>query len=140
MTDILTRLCLVGAAALFAAWLALRYRGCLARATDALAKVSRARLAAFLFFVAVATVCAQKPGGTNNPPQGASNGLAGAFDGRVEHVERVDSSDLPTCSMFYTFYMDRHPDPAPLFPNVAVSAEEGAHSLVGTIRLCRARR
>ena len=40
--------------------------------------------------------------------------------------------------MFYTFYMDRHPDPAPLFPNVAVSAEEGAHSLVGTIRLCRA--
>ena len=72
MTDILTRLCLVGAAVLFAAWLVLRYRGCFARATDAIAKVSRARLAAFLAFVAIATVCAQKPGGTNEPPQGAS--------------------------------------------------------------------
>ena len=53
MTDILTKLCLVGAAVLFAAWMALRCRGCVVRATDALAKVSRARLAAFLFFVAV---------------------------------------------------------------------------------------
>ena len=67
MTDILTRLCLICAAVLFAAWLALRYRGRIARATDALAKVSRARLAAFLFFVAVATVCAQKPGGGSSP-------------------------------------------------------------------------
>ena len=75
MTDILTRLCLVGAAVLFAAWLVLRYRGCFARATDALAKVSRARLAAFLAFVAIATVCAQKPGGTNEPPQGAGSPL-----------------------------------------------------------------
>ena len=81
MTNFLTKLCLVGAAVLFAAWFVLRYRGCFARATDALAKVSRARLAAFLFFVAIATVCAQKPGGTNEPPRGASVEL------RVESVK-----------------------------------------------------
>ena len=49
-----------------------------------------------------------KNGATNAPPQGASNGLAGAFDGRVE---RVDSSGLPTCSTRST-WIDT---PLPLF-------------------------
>ena len=79
--DFLTKLCILGAAVLFAAWLVLKNRGRIACATDALAKVSRARLAAFLAFVAIATVCAQKPGGTNAPLRGASAEL------RVESVE-----------------------------------------------------
>ena len=88
MRGFLTEFALFGAAALFAVWLALRYRGRIALAADALAKVSRARLAAFLFFVAVATVCAQKPGGTNAPLRGASAEL------RVESVElRVESGE-----------------------------------------------
>ena len=90
--DFLTRLCLVGAAVLFAAWLVLRYRGCLARATAALAKVSRARLAAFLFFVAIATVCAQKSG-TNEPPQGASPPMLMMGGGIAQSVSAVSASD-----------------------------------------------
>ena len=62
MTDILTRLCLAGAAASFSAWLVLANRRRIARAADALAKMSRPRIAAFLAFAAIATVCAQKSG------------------------------------------------------------------------------
>ena len=92
MTDILTKLCLVGAAVLFAAWLALWCRGCFVRAADAIARVSRARLAAFLFFVAVATVCAQKPGGTNNPPQGASPPMLMMGEGILQSVSAGDAA------------------------------------------------
>ena len=92
MMDFLTKLCLTGAAVLFAAWMALRCRGCVVRATDALAKVSRARLAAFLFFVAVATVCAQKPGGTNEPPQGASPPMLMMGGGIVQSVSAGDAA------------------------------------------------
>ena len=60
--DMLTGTCLAGAAVLFAAWVALLNRGRLARAADAIAKMSRPSIAAFLFFAAIATVCAQKSG------------------------------------------------------------------------------
>ena len=96
--DLLTDFALVGAAVLFAAWLLLVSRGRLAWAADRIAKTSRSAIAAFLFFVTVATVCAQKSG-TNEPPRGASNGIAESFDGRVstyaeatvdkEHLDQI---------------------------------------------------
>ena len=64
MTACLEKLCMVGAAALFAAWFVLANRGRIARAADWLVRIPRPRLAAFLFFAAVATLSAQK-GGTN---------------------------------------------------------------------------
>ena len=73
--DFLTRFALVGAAVMFSAWVVLANRRRIACAADALAKISRARIAAFLVFAAIATVCAQKPGGTNDPPQGIGNPL-----------------------------------------------------------------
>ena len=68
----LTCICLVGAAAFTVAWLVLANRSRLVRAADRIAKTPRSAVAAFLFFVAIATVCAQKHGGTNAPPNGAS--------------------------------------------------------------------
>ena len=62
MTDFLTGVLIVGAAVSFSAWLVLANRRRIARAADALAKMSRPRIAAFLAFVAIATVCAQKSG------------------------------------------------------------------------------
>ena len=98
MRDFLTEFALAGAAILFAAWLLLVSRRRLAWAADRIAKTSRSAIAVFLFFVTVATVCAQKSG-TNEPPRGVSSGLVESFDGRVstcaeatadkEHVERV---------------------------------------------------
>ena len=73
--DFLTRFALVGAAVMFSAWVVLANRRRIACAADALVKVPRARIAAFLVFAAIATVCAQKPGGTNDPPQGIGNPL-----------------------------------------------------------------
>ena len=72
MIEIWTRAVLVGAAAAFALYLAIAYARHIARVSDALAKIPRAHLAAFLAFALVATLCAQKPGGTNAPPNGAS--------------------------------------------------------------------
>ena len=71
MADILTRLALACAAALFAAWAVLANLRRIAAASDALAKIPRSRLAVFLFFAAIATLSAQKGGNTNAPPQGA---------------------------------------------------------------------
>ena len=70
--DLLTDICLVGAAATSVAWVMLINRGRMARAADRIAKTSRSAVAAFLFFAAIATVCAQKSG-TNEPPRGASS-------------------------------------------------------------------
>ena len=72
MTDLLTKLALVGAAAFTVAWLVLANRSRLVLAADRIAKTPRSAVAVFLFFVAIATVCAQKQGGTNAPPNGAS--------------------------------------------------------------------
>ena len=92
--DLLTDICLVGAAASFAAYLALRYAQRIARASDWLVRVPRSRLAAFLLFAAVATVCAQKGGNTNEPP-------SGGVELRVESVElRGGQSHGSTLSTF----------------------------------------
>ena len=68
MTDFLTRLCLVGAAVLFAALAAILGGRMLARQLAAI----RPYLAAFLVFTFVAMNYAQKSGGTNAPLRGAS--------------------------------------------------------------------
>ena len=86
MRDFLTEVALACAAILFSAWLLLVSRGRLAWAADRIAKTSRSAIAAFLFFVTVATVCAQKSG-TNEPPRGASSGRVEYFDGRAERIE-----------------------------------------------------
>ena len=67
MIDIWTKAVLAGAAASFAAYLAMRHARRIACASDWLVRVPRSRLAAFLLFAAVATVCAQKGGNTNEP-------------------------------------------------------------------------
>ncbi|MBO7683533.1 MAG: hypothetical protein J6T51_02265, partial [Kiritimatiellae bacterium] len=72
MREFLTDFCLVGAAVLFAAWVYLASRRRIARAAEAVAKVPRSSIAAFLAFALVATGVAQKQGGTNAPPNGAS--------------------------------------------------------------------
>jgi hypothetical protein len=72
MRDLLTDICLVGAAVSFAAYLALRHARRIACVSDWLVRVHRSHLAAFLAFAIVATLCAQKQGGTNAPPNGAS--------------------------------------------------------------------
>ena len=71
MVDIWTRAVLVGAAFLFAAYLALANARRIARASDWLTHVPRPRLAAFLAFAIVAMIHAQKSG-TNAPLRGAS--------------------------------------------------------------------
>ena len=73
----LTCICLVGAAAFTVAWLVLANRSRLVRAADRIAKTPRSAVAAFLFFVAIATVCAQKGGNTNGVGQveGGTNGV-----------------------------------------------------------------
>ena len=78
--DLLTGICLVGAAATSVAWVLLINRGRMARAADRIAKTSRSAVAAFLFFAAIATVCAQKSG-TNEPPRSGNAEL------RIENVE-----------------------------------------------------
>ena len=70
--DLLTDICLVGTAATFAACLALCARRRFRLVADSLSRLPRSSVAAFLLFAAVATVCAQKQGGTNSPPNGAS--------------------------------------------------------------------
>ena len=70
--DFLTMFALACAAASFALYLAIAYARHLARISDAIAKIPRARLAVFLAFAIVATLSAQKQGGTNAPPNGAS--------------------------------------------------------------------
>ena len=64
-------ICLVGAAAFSVAWVLLANRRRLARTSDRIAKTPRSAIAVFLFFAAIATVCAQKSG-TNAPLRGAS--------------------------------------------------------------------
>lgn len=71
MIDIWTKVVLVGAAGSFAAYLVLRHARQIARASNWLVRIPRSRLAVFLAFAFVATLCAQKSG-TNAPPQGAA--------------------------------------------------------------------
>ena len=87
--DLLTDICLVGAAAFTVAWLVLVSRGRLARALDRLAKTSRSAVAAFLFFAAIATVCAQKRGiGIENGKLRMENGgVVAVGDSTVLHSQ-----------------------------------------------------
>ena len=73
MIDIWTKLALAGAAVSFATYLALKHARQIACISDRIVRIPRSRLAAFLLFAAVATVCAQKGGNTNTPPEGASS-------------------------------------------------------------------
>ena len=70
--DLLTDVCLVGVAVFSIAWLMLISRGRVARTAEFVLRTPRSHLAAFLTFAIVATLCAQKPGGTNSPPNGVS--------------------------------------------------------------------
>ena len=71
MREILTDFALAGAAVLFSVCLALTGGRWLARQLAAM----RPYLAAFVIFTFVAMNYAQKPGGTNDPPQGAGSPL-----------------------------------------------------------------
>ena len=57
----MTKVALVGAAVSFAAYLALRHARQVARASNWLVRIPRSRLAAFLAFAFVATLCARSP-------------------------------------------------------------------------------
>ena len=72
MTDFLTKLALVGAAVSFALWLYLVNRRRIARVPEFVSHIPRSSLSVFLAAAFVATLCAQKPDGTNAPPNGAS--------------------------------------------------------------------
>ena len=85
--DFLTKLCLTGAAVLFAAWLVLKNRGRIARAADKLSAISFRRVVLFLAFVAVAAIY----GGTNAPPQGASPPMLMMDGGIAQFVPAVDA-------------------------------------------------
>ena len=87
LPDFIEGLALAGAAVSLAAWLVLAYGRWLLFAAYALAKVPRSRLAAFLAFVLVATVVAQKPQGTNSPPQGASLPSGENMESRIGNEE-----------------------------------------------------
>lgn len=68
------------AALAFAFLLALLGSRFFALLSDAFSRMSRPRLAAFLFFAAVATLCAQKQGTTNSPPDGVQSSLPSRQD------------------------------------------------------------
>ena len=56
----------------FAAWLVLVNRRRIARVSEFVSRIPRSSLSVFLAFALAATLCAQKQGGTNSPPNGAS--------------------------------------------------------------------
>ena len=89
MRDLLTDICLVGAAVSFAAYLALRHARRIARVSDWLVRVPRSHLAAFALFAAIATVCAQKRGiGIENGKLRMENGgVVAVGDSTVLHSQ-----------------------------------------------------
>ena len=151
MTYILTRLCLVGAAVLFAAWLVLRGRNSFARE---LAAVRRCR-AAFLVFVAVAAVYAQKPEtGGNRLPQPSVRVASCASVPSVVELFRLESEitndsysyAIPTNGVRYenwslrgayedVFRLDLCGMPFPLGTNLCDSLWVYSWGMVGA-RLC----
>ena len=90
MSDFLTGLCILGAAASLALCLALKHARRLALVSEYVSRIPRPRLAAFLAFALVATLCAQKQGGTNAPPQGASPQQGGNVELHDLPVRGVD--------------------------------------------------
>ena len=59
--DLLTDICLVGAAVSFAAYLALRHTRRIARVSDWLVRIPRSHLAAFLLFAAIGKMAVSSP-------------------------------------------------------------------------------
>ena len=57
--EFLAGFCLVGAAVFSVAWVVLVNRGRLAQAAEFVSRIPRSGVAVFLFFAAIATVCAQ---------------------------------------------------------------------------------
>ena len=90
--DFLTRLCLTGAAVLFAAWLVLKNRGRIARAADELSAIPFRRHALFLAFVAVAAIYGGAKNGTNDPPHGASPPMLMMGGGIAQSVSAEDAA------------------------------------------------
>ena len=80
--DLLTDICLVGAAAFSVAWVVLVNRGRLAQAAEFVSRLPRSGVAVFLFFAAIATVCAQKSGtnGLMRTTEHAGTAVAGTED------------------------------------------------------------
>ena len=60
--DLLTDICLVGAAVFSVAWVVLVNRGRLAQAVEFVSRIPRSGVAAFLFFAAIATVSPRSAG------------------------------------------------------------------------------
>ena len=86
MRDLLTNICLAGAAVSLAAYLALRHARRIACVSDWLVRVHRSHLAAFLLFAAIATVCAQKGGmGIENGELRMENGGVAVGDSTILH-------------------------------------------------------
>ena len=107
--ELLADICLVSAAAFFVAWAMLVNRGRLAWAADRIAKTSHAAMAAFLFFAAIATVCAQKSG-TNAPLRGASG------ECRVGSVELRNDLSLIEDEQFHNSTLYTLNSQLPQFP------------------------
>ena len=63
--DFITKFALVGAAVSFTAWAVLANRRRIARVSEFVSRIPRSSLSMFLAFALVATLCAQKQGGTN---------------------------------------------------------------------------
>ena len=70
--ELLTNICLTGAAVSFAAWAVLVNRRRIAYISEFVSRIPRSSLSVFLAFSIIATILAQKPDGTNAPPNGAS--------------------------------------------------------------------
>ena len=81
MADFLTRLCILGAAVSFAAWVFLVNWRRIAQFHEFVSRIPPSQLAAFLAFVLVATVVAQKRGGTNEVLR------------TTEHTEYTETAD-----------------------------------------------
>ena len=89
--EFLTDICLVGAAVSSVAWVVLVNRGRLAQAAEFLSRIPRSSVAAFLFFAAIATVCAQKSGtnGLMRTTEHAETAVAGTEDGWRRASQRL---------------------------------------------------
>ena len=89
--DLLTDICLVGAAVFSVAWVVLVNRGRLAQAAEFVSRIPRSSVAAFLFFAAIATVCAQKSGtnGLMRTTEHAETAVAGTEDGWRRASQRL---------------------------------------------------
>ena len=115
----MTRLALVGAAVSFVACLVAANLHRIIKFNDFVSRVPRSNLAVFVLFATVATLSAQKPQGTNAPPNGASP-PNGNVELKMENVELRNLSPLIENEQFRNFpFSILHSQ----FPTNAVRAE-----------------